>query len=127
MAEPQSSRSTPRPDADEAPAATNAEDRKTAAALSSLDARGDEDDGNSDGKGANNIDQEALGRAISRLEISVGGAKRSDDQEGDKGKGKAKGEAEKKVKIDQKDVGLLVRNLVLCSSLYVYLSLSRGK
>lgn len=127
MAEPlpSQSQSTAQPDADDLPPAiTNAEDRKAAAALSSLDARGDDDEYDNGkpggGKGVNNnIDQEALGRAISRLEISAGGGggkggggkategKDGGDKSGNKGKGK-ESEALKKVKVDQNDVALLV-------------------
>ena len=128
MAEPlpSQSQSTAQPDADDLPPAiTNAEDRKAAAALSSLDARGDDDEYDNGkpggGKGVNNnIDQEALGRAISRLEISAGGAgggkagggketeeKDGGDKSGNKGKGK-ESEAFKKVKVDPSDVALLV-------------------
>ena len=80
---------------------TNKEDRKAAAALSSLDARGDEEAASK----ATHIDQEALGKAISRLEISSGKGKG-----GDEGKGKAKEVEEKKkaIKVDQADVALLV-------------------
>lgn len=108
MAESQSSPPPPNPDADDPPPAvpTNAEDRKAAAALSSLDAH-DEDEGKPNGKGANNIDQEALGRAISRLEMSSG-AKGAGGKEDDKAKAKGKEEAGKKIKLDQADVGLLV-------------------
>ena len=133
MAEPLSyqSQSTAQLDADDLlPAITNAEDRKAAAALSSLDARGDDDDEYDNGKAGhgkgvnNNIDQEALGRAISRLEISAGGGggggggggtrggkategRDGGDKSANKGKGKEL-EAFKKVKIDQNDVALLV-------------------
>lgn len=137
MAEPlpSQSQSTAQLDADDVPPAiTNAEDRKAAAALSSLDARGDDDDEYDNGKAGggkgvnNNIDQEALGRAISRLEISAGGGggggggkggggggggekategKDGGDRSGNKGKGKEL-EALKKVKVDQNDVALLV-------------------
>lgn len=127
MAEPlpSQSQSTAQLDADDLPPAkTNAEDRKAAAALSSLDARGDDDEyenGKAGGaKGVNNnIDQEALGRAISRLEISAGGGgvkggggkategRDGGDKSGNKGKGKEL-EALKKVKVDQNDVALLV-------------------
>lgn len=129
MAEPlpSQSQSTAQPDADDLlSATTNAEDRRAAAALSSLDARGDDDEYDNGkagaGRGANNnIDQEALGRAISRLEISAGGGgggagkgggkategKDGVDKSGNKGKGKEL-EASKKVKVDQNDVALLV-------------------
>lgn len=131
MAEPlpSQSQSTAQLDADDLPPAiTNAEDRKAAAALSSLDARGDDDEYDNGkaggGKGVNNnIDQEALGRAISRLEISAGGGggrggggnategRNGGDKAGSKGKGKEL-EALKKVKVDQNDVALLVKLLI---------------
>lgn len=93
---------------------TNAEDRKAAAALSSLDAQhqSDEDDGHGSkpSKQAANIDQEALGRAISRLELTTKGKEQKDEG---RGKGKAvdgdlEEEARKRVKIDPGDVALLV-------------------
>lgn len=108
MAEPQPSSHFPNPDADDPPPAvpTNAEDRKAAAALSSLDAH-DEDEGKPNGKSSYNIDQEALGRAISRLEMS-GGVKGAGGKDDEKAKAKGKEEARKKIKVDQADVGLLV-------------------
>lgn len=108
MAETQTSPPPPNHDADDPPPAlpTNAEDRKAAAALSSLDAH-DEDEGKPNGKGANNIDQEALGRAISRLEMSSG-EKGVGGKEDEKAKAKGKEDAGKKIKVDQADVGLLV-------------------
>lgn len=108
MAEPQPSSLPPNPDADDPPPAvpTNAEDRKAAAALSSLDAH-DEDEGKPNGKSPYNIDQEALGRAISRLEMS-GGVKGAGGKDDEKAKAKGKEEARKKIKVDQADVGLLV-------------------
>ena len=110
---------------DQAPP-TNAEDRKAAAALSSLDAQHQSDEDNENGskhsKQAINIDQEALGRAISRLELSSKGKEPKAEGVG-KGKaveGDVEEEAKKKVKIDQGDVALLVsraRDLALVSSL----------
>lgn len=93
---------------DEPPIAPkSAEDRKTAAALSSLDKRGDEDDDGASGA-KSQLDQEALGKAMSRLEV---GSKKSGDNTG-KGKGAKEGEGEvvrrKAVKVDQADVVLLV-------------------
>lgn len=92
----------------------NAEDRKAAAALSSLDAQhqSDEDDahGSKPSKQAANIDQEALVRAISRLELSAKANERKDEGRG-KGKaidGDVEDEARKKVKVDPGDVMLLV-------------------
>ncbi|MCJ1270121.1 hypothetical protein MMC22_010015 [Lobaria immixta] len=113
MAEPQPSFLPPNPDADDPPPAvpTNAEDRKAAAALSSLDAH-DEDEGKPNGKSPYNIDQEALGRAISRLEMS-GGVKGAGGKDDEKAKAKGKEEARKKIKVDQADVGLLVEELEL--------------
>lgn len=120
MAEPQSSPPPPNPDADDPPPVvpTNAEDRKAAAALSSLDAH-DEDEGKPNGKGTNNIDQEALGRAISRLEMSSG-VKGVGGKEDEKAKAKGKEEAGKRIKVDQADVGLLV-------SLFHYFPSSLGR
>ena len=98
---------------DQAPP-TNAEDRKAAAALSSLDAQHQSDEDNENdskhSKQAVNIDQEALGRAISRLELS---SKEKEPKAEGTGKGKAvdgdiEEEAKKKIKIDQGDVALLV-------------------
>lgn len=98
---------------DQAPP-TNAEDRKAAAALSSLDAQHQSDEDNENdskrSKQAVNIDQEALGRAISRLELSskekepkAEGASKVKAVDGD-----VEEEAKKKIKIDPGDVALLV-------------------
>lgn len=98
---------------DDAPLAPpkSAEDRKTAAALSSLDKRGDdEDDDGGSGGAKSQLDQEALGKAMSRLEV---GAKKGGESAGT-GKGAKEGEGEgdgakrKVVKVDVADVGLLV-------------------
>lgn len=70
------------------PTAKSAEDRKAAAALSKLDARGDDD-----GSPGREIDQEAVKNAMSAL---------------DNKKGVEKKEV-KKVKVDAADVALLVR------------------
>lgn len=84
---------------DEIPVAKSAEDRKAAAALSSLDApREDESAGLKD------IDQEAVRKAMDRLTMAGGGATNGTS---------AKKEEEKKVvkkvvKVDQADVALLV-------------------
>ena len=94
---------------DEAPIAPkSAEDRKTAAALSSLDSRGAEDEDAASGGAKSQLDQEALGKAMSRLEV---GATKSGDSSG-KGREKKDKEEEsvkkKAVKVDQADVALLV-------------------
>jgi len=89
------------------PAPASAEDRKTAAAMSSLEAQG----GDEEVKPNKHIDQEALGKAISRLELADKAGKVA---AGEKGKGeKEKEEREKraKIKVDQADVGLLVEEL----------------
>ncbi|KAI4160401.1 MAG: hypothetical protein LQ342_005725 [Letrouitia transgressa] len=77
MAEPQPSNIHEGVDpTDETPATqppASAEDRKAAAALSSLDSRNaEEEDSKAQTSKAKNIDQEALRRAISRLEVSSG-------------------------------------------------------
>jgi hypothetical protein len=81
-----------------APLPTSAEDRKAAAALSKLDARGDDDAADSASK---EVDADALGKAMKNL--SVGGG------DGEKGKAEAKEQANKvKVKVAAADVTLLV-------------------
>ena len=87
----------------------NAEDRKAAAALNSLNANEisqDETAGTSS-KQPSSADQEALGKAMSRLEIASGaGAKKDTEKKSDK---KAEETAaKKKVKIATEDVSLLV-------------------
>ncbi len=73
------------------PENTSAEDRKAAAALSSLDARG-EDDEAADGK--KEVDTEALGKAMRGLDV--------------KDEGKKEEVVKKKVKVEAGDVALLV-------------------
>ena len=114
MAEPQPSQVREGADVDdETPAVpASAEDRKAAAALSSLNARGEDDEGTNKKP---NLDQEALGKAMSRLELASKG------KENDKGKNK-EGEVEKKkpvVKVDQADVGLLARAIRWNSKIHV--------
>lgn len=110
---------------DTPPLPSNAEDRRAAAALSSLDAHHDEDDDGKPERGANsNIDQEALVRAISRLELAKkggasggGGSGGGAGGGGEKGKGKDAKEGGKeevggrKVKVEAADVGLLVSEI----------------
>jgi hypothetical protein len=76
-------------DAPQIPA--SAEDRKTQAALSSLENRGDDDDS----AGKKNVDTEALGKAMQNLDVKDSGAKKP-------------AEPAKKVKIDAADVTLIV-------------------
>lgn len=93
------------PEAVEQPLPANAEDRKAAAALNSLNTNELATDGAA-AKGPSSADQEALGKAMSRLEIAAGQgpAKKStaDTQ-------KKEAEVKKKaVKIAAADVTLLV-------------------
>ena len=82
----------------------NAEDRKAAEAMSSLERRGDDDEDSSKSK---NVDTEALGKAMKDL-----GATES-------GTSIVQGE-EKKIKIDGADVSLLVSTSV--TKLYCHIS-----
>jgi hypothetical protein len=87
----------------------NAEDRKAAAALNSLNANEisqDETAGTSS-KQPSAADQEALGKAMSRLEIASGTRGRK-DAEKKSDKKAAEAEVKKKVKIASEDVNLLV-------------------
>jgi hypothetical protein len=85
--EPQPSNVHEGADVDGPPVPTNAEDRKAAAAMSTLEGRGDEDEG----KGKD-VDADALGKAMKSLNVGDGEAKK----------------AEKKVKVEAIDVTLLV-------------------
>ena len=95
---------------DPAPLPTSAEDRKAAAAMSSLERRGGEDE-DAAAKPNKEIDQEALGKAISRLEL----ADKAGTVAAVEKKTKEKEEVEKraKIKVDQEDVALLVEELDL--------------
>ncbi|KAL8997144.1 MAG: hypothetical protein Q9169_003527 [Polycauliona sp. 2 TL-2023] len=103
----------------------SAEDRKAAAALSSLD-----DDSATTHTKTKNIDQEALAKAISRLELSSssagakadsttttgGGAYQSEQMKAfEEGRRKRREERERvaRVKVEVGDVGLLVQELEL--------------
>jgi len=80
-------------DLDSEPLPTNAEDRKTAAALSSLEGRDDDD--SKTGKG---VDTEALGKAMKNLDVSKDGRTV---------------EKKKVIKVEAVDVALLVEQLEL--------------
>ena len=109
MAEPQPSSVHEGADPDAIEASENpsvpasAEDRKAAAALSSLETHGGAEDEEANKKKPN-VDADALGKAMRNLEIVAG-----------ESKGKAKSATEtkkeevKKVKVDTKDVALVVR------------------
>ena len=88
---------------------TNAEDRKAAAALNSLNANeiSQDETGGSSSKQPSQADQEALGKAMSRLEIAGGSGVKKDTGKKDDKKA-AEGEVKKKVKIATEDVNLLV-------------------
>jgi hypothetical protein len=86
----------------------NAEDRKAAAALNSLNANGmSQENGETANKQPSAADQEALGKAMSRLEIASGVSKKKDDPK--KADAKKEVEVKKKVKIAAEDVAFLVR------------------
>lgn len=89
------------------PTAKSAEDRKAAAALSSLDTRED------DSTAAKDIDQEAVKKAMDRLAGTGGSGKKV---EGDKK------EVKKVVKVDQSDVLLIVSSLSSYSSVLLAFS-----
>lgn len=89
---------------DEIPVAKSAEDRKAAAALSSLDAPRDDD---SSAANVKNVDQEAVKKAMDRL-AGIGGVAGDANGKAKKGKEEEKKEAKKAVKVDQADVALLV-------------------
>ncbi|KAJ5582605.1 hypothetical protein N7535_001225 [Penicillium sp. DV-2018c] len=99
------------PSAAEQARPSNAEDRKAAAALSSLNTTEITTDGNPAGAQLTaGVDQEALGKAMGRLEIAAG--------QGSVGKqtGGATADLVKKkaaVKVDQADIALLVDQLDL--------------
>jgi hypothetical protein len=87
----------------------NAEERKAAAALNSLNAHemSQENGETSSTKQPSAADQEALGQAMSRLEIASGVGKKKDDVK--KAETKKEVETKKKVKVAAEDVTLLVR------------------
>ncbi len=104
---------------DQPPAPTGAaEDRKAAAALSSLDAAHDDADASNDAKGSSQADQKALGEAMSRLEILDKRAAADAEKEKERKGGGAKEEvSKKKIKVDAGDVALLVRPISFSLSL----------
>ena len=110
MAEPVPSASTAADNADNEETARlpkNAEDRKAAAALNSLNANEiSQDDREADAaKKPSTLDQAALGEAMNRLEIASGSGTKKDPKKSDK---KAELEVKKKIKIATEDVNLLV-------------------
>jgi hypothetical protein len=93
----------------EKPLPSNAEDRKAAAALSSLKTNEIVTEGAS-GRAPDTASQEALGKAMSRLEIAVGQASNNNGVAARKSQEAAK---RKVVKVASADVALLVRIIVL--------------
>ena len=86
----------------------NAEDRKAAAALNALNANAmSQEGGETASKQPSAADQEALGKAMSRLEIASGQGKKT-DASGKKSEPKKEAEVKKKVKISTEDVSFLV-------------------
>lgn len=109
MAEPQPPNVQEGMDPEGPPAPASAEDRKTAAAMSSLETRG----GDEEAKPSKQIDQEALGKAISRLELADKVGRVAAGEKGKDEKEKEEREKRAKIKVDQADVGLLVEELDL--------------
>ena len=115
MAEPQPASATE--GMDDPPAPTTAEDRKTAAAMNALESRAADNDEDNQ-KPTKQIDTDALGKAISRLELQDKGGKPA-AQDPNEARRKKKEEEQKekerraKIKVDQADVSLLVDQLDL--------------
>jgi hypothetical protein len=89
----------------------NAEDRKAAAALNSLNANEITQDeaGSGATKQPSKADQEALGKAMSRLEMASGaGAARKKKEADKKAEEKKDVEVKKKIKVAAEDVTFLV-------------------
>ncbi|MCJ1276333.1 hypothetical protein MMC21_004138 [Puttea exsequens] len=112
MAEPQPLALQEGIDPDGPPPPADAESRKAAAAMSSLENRGSTEE--SETKPNKQIDQEALVKAISRLEIADKAGKVASGKKNEKlEKEKEEKEKRAKIKVDQADVGLLVEELDL--------------
>ena len=95
------------------PAPASAEDRKAAAAMSTLETRGGDEEAEAKKSNNKQIDQEALGKAISRLELADKAGKVAAGETTKKEKEKEEREKRAKVKVDQGDVSLLVEELDL--------------
>ncbi|PLB54641.1 hypothetical protein P170DRAFT_460728 [Aspergillus steynii IBT 23096] len=105
----------PDPDAVDQKLPANAEDRKAAAALSSLNTNEIAADSDSAAKPPASADQEALGKAMSRLEIAAGTGAAGKGGAGAAQKKGSAGEVVKKqaVKVAAEDVTLLAEELEL--------------
>lgn len=108
MAEPIPSASAGDHDEEAPKAPTNAEDRKAAAALDALNANAmSQENGESASKQPSAADQEALGKAMSRLEVASGAGKKTEDTN-KKSEIKKEAEVKKKIKLSADDVNFLV-------------------
>ena len=111
MAEPLPSASGAAEGADEETARLpkNAEDRKAAAALNSLNTNeiSQDETAGASSKQPSAADQEALGKAMSRLEIAIGASAKKEAEKKSNQKA-ADTEVKKKVKVASEDVNLLV-------------------
>jgi hypothetical protein len=92
----------------------NAEDRKAAAALNSLNANdmSTENGEEASARQPSAADQAALDKAMSRLEMASGISKKKQDTK--KAETKNQIEVKKKVKIAAEDVTFLVGGLIIC-------------
>lgn len=113
MAEPQPSSVLEGMDPEGPPPPASAEDRKAAAAMSSLETRGGDEEAEAKKSNNKQIDQEALGKAISRLELADKAGKVAPGDTTKKEKEKEEREKRAKVKVDQADISLLVEELDL--------------
>ncbi|KAL2040215.1 hypothetical protein N7G274_007118 [Stereocaulon virgatum] len=113
MAEPQPSSVQEGMDPEGPLPPASAEDRKAAAAMSSLETRGGDEEAEAKKSNNKQIDQEALGKAISRLEQTDKAGKVAPGDTTKKEKEKEEREKRAKVKVDQADVSLLVEELDL--------------
>ena len=107
MAAPVPSASTDAAENEEVRLPNNAEDRKAAAALNSLNANElSQENGDSAGsREPSTIDQEALNKAMSRLEVAGGSNKKHASKKEQENRDEV---VKKKVKVASEDVNLLV-------------------
>ena len=98
----------------------NAEDRKAAKALDALDSNTLEGEADSGGSQQKQIDQDALGKAMNRLEIAAGASKKNDSSNATKKPSKweekqrleeEETKRKKAVKVKVEDVAFLVEEL----------------
>jgi len=112
MAEPITSASNA--DDETKPVPNNAEDRKAAAVMDALNAKEmSEQNGETDTKQPSTADQDALGKAMSRLEIVSGETGKKKEDSAKRAEEKKQAEAKKKVKVSSEDVNFLVEELEL--------------